>query len=76
MDRTSILGDTIDYTKELLGRIKRMQEEIQVGEEQVNLLSILKEQKPKEVLVKNTPKVLFCVVWEKHFDPGCEEPEF
>ncbi|KAJ8629609.1 hypothetical protein MRB53_022932 [Persea americana] len=56
MDRTSILGDTIDYTKELLGRIKRMQEEIQVGEDQMNLLSIVKEQKPKEVLVKNTPK--------------------
>lgn len=69
MDRTSILGDTIDYMKELLGRIKRMQEEMQVGEDQMKLLSILKEQNPNEVSVKNTPKVLLCVVWEKHFDP-------
>lgn len=56
MDRTSILGDTIDYMKELLGRIKRMQEEIQVGEDQMKWLSILKEQNPNEVIVKNTPK--------------------
>ncbi|MQM05322.1 hypothetical protein Taro_038134 [Colocasia esculenta] len=29
MDRTSILGDTIDYMKELLERIKRLQEEME-----------------------------------------------
>ncbi|XP_077233516.1 transcription factor bHLH93-like [Tasmannia lanceolata] len=56
MDRTSILGDTIDYMKELLERIKNLQQEIQVGSNQLNLLSIFKELKPNEVLVRNTPK--------------------
>ncbi|KAL6012731.1 hypothetical protein ACLOJK_003220 [Asimina triloba] len=56
MDRTSILGDTIDYMKELLDRIKKLQEEIQVGSNQLNLLSIFKELKSNEVMVRNTPK--------------------
>ncbi|RZR96263.1 hypothetical protein BHM03_00025247 [Ensete ventricosum] len=57
MDRTSILGDTIDYMKELLERIKRLQEEIEVGREQANLLSVIKELNSDEVLVRNSPKV-------------------
>ncbi|XWS41693.1 hypothetical protein CRYUN_Cryun17cG0104600 [Craigia yunnanensis] len=57
MDRTSILGDTIDYMKELLERInKQQEEETKVGSNQVSLLSNLKELKPNEVLVRNSPK--------------------
>ncbi|XP_009408201.2 transcription factor BHLH3 [Musa acuminata AAA Group] len=56
MDRTSILGDTIDYMKELLERIKRLQEEIDVGPEQAKLLSIFKELNSNEILVRNSPK--------------------
>ncbi|XP_058081355.1 transcription factor bHLH93 [Magnolia sinica] len=56
MDRTSILGDTIDYMKELLDRIKKLQEEIQGGSNQLNLLSIFKELTSNEILVRNTPK--------------------
>ncbi|RWR77887.1 transcription factor bHLH93 [Cinnamomum micranthum f. kanehirae] len=56
MDRTSILGDTIDYMKELLDRIKRMKEEIQVGANQMDLFSIFNELKSNEILVRNTPK--------------------
>ncbi|GMI86549.1 hypothetical protein HRI_002324200 [Hibiscus trionum] len=50
MDRTSILGDTIDYMKELLERVKKLQEEeTKVG---FNHLSL----KPNEMLVRNSPK--------------------
>ncbi|URE34868.1 hypothetical protein MUK42_16459 [Musa troglodytarum] len=56
MDRTSILGDTIDYMKELLERIKRLQEEIDGGPEQASLLSIFKELNSSEALVRNSPK--------------------
>ena len=57
MDRTSILGDTIDYMKELLERIKRLQEEIDGSPEQASLLSIFKELNSNEILVRNSPKV-------------------
>ncbi|PON97112.1 Basic helix-loop-helix transcription factor [Trema orientale] len=58
MDRTSILGDTIDYMKELLERISKLQEEgIEDGtNKMINLLGISKELKPSEVLVRNSPK--------------------
>ncbi|XVE86909.1 hypothetical protein DITRI_Ditri18aG0073500 [Diplodiscus trichospermus] len=57
MDRTSILGDTIDYMKELLERINKLQEEeTKVGCNQVSLMSDLKELKSNEVLVRNSPK--------------------
>ncbi|ONI02609.1 hypothetical protein PRUPE_6G210200 [Prunus persica] len=57
MDRTSILGDTIDYMKELLERINKLQEEgIEDGTNQINLMDISKELKPSEVLVRNSPK--------------------
>ena len=39
MDRTSILGDTIDYVKELMERIKTLEEEMGATPEELNLLS-------------------------------------
>lgn len=59
MDRTSILGDTIDYMKELLERINKLQEEVDLGSNQLNLMSIFKDMKPNDVLVRNSPKVYF-----------------
>ncbi|GMJ02535.1 hypothetical protein HRI_003922700 [Hibiscus trionum] len=56
MDRTSILGDTIDYTKELLERIKSLQNEIAASSNGLNTDHIFKDEKPNEVLVRNTPK--------------------
>ncbi|CAL9074812.1 unnamed protein product [Musa acuminata var. zebrina] len=50
MDRTSILGDTIDYMKELMERVKRLQQEMDVGPEQPNLLST------DEILARKSPK--------------------
>lgn len=62
MDRTSILGDTIDYMKELLERIKHLQEEMEVGSEQAKLVSLFKDQlNPNEILVRNSPKVNFTI---------------
>lgn len=60
MDRTSILGDTIDYMKELLERINKLQdeEEMEVGTSSpLKLMGISKDLKPNEVLVRNSPKV-------------------
>lgn len=57
MDRTSILGDTIDYVKELSERIKSLQEEIEVGTDQPNLLDTFDRVNPNEKLPRNTPKV-------------------
>ncbi|XP_020677673.1 transcription factor bHLH93 isoform X1 [Dendrobium catenatum] len=52
MDRTSILGDTIDYMKELLEKIKRLQEDTEAGgAEQANLLGLFKDLNPNEILV-------------------------
>ncbi|KAI3442345.1 BHLH domain-containing protein [Psidium guajava] len=59
MDRTSILGDTIDYMKELLERINNLQdeEEMEVGTRSpLKLMGISKDLKPNEVLVRNSPK--------------------
>lgn len=53
MDRTSILGDTIDYMKELLERINHLQEEME-GKDEV---SIFKELRQNDTLpVRNSPK--------------------
>ncbi|EEF33471.1 DNA binding protein, putative [Ricinus communis] len=57
MDRTSILGDTIDYMKELLERINKLQEEeSEDGTTEMTLMTNLNEIKPNEVLVRNSPK--------------------
>ncbi|XP_031120079.1 transcription factor bHLH93-like [Ipomoea triloba] len=56
MDRTSILGDTIDYIKELLERINNLQEETEMGTNELNLMSIFKNEKPNEMVVRNSPK--------------------
>ncbi|EEF35011.1 transcription factor bHLH93 [Ricinus communis] len=53
MDRTSILGDTIDYVKELLERINSLQQELEMGSNQLN---ILKDTKASEFIVRNSPK--------------------
>lgn len=54
MDRTSILGDTIDYMKELLEKINNLQQEIKVDS---NMAGIFKDVKPNEILIRNSPKV-------------------
>lgn len=54
MDRTSILGDTIDYMKELLEKIRNLQLEIEADS---NIMGIFNSVKPNEVLVRNSPKV-------------------
>ena len=54
MDRTSILGDTIDYMKELLEKIKNLQQEVEVDS---NMAGIFNNAKPNEILVRNSPKV-------------------
>ncbi|MBA0566021.1 hypothetical protein Golob_010872 [Gossypium lobatum] len=56
MDRTSILVDTIDYTKELLERIKSLQQEMEAGPNELNMSHIFKDVKPNEILVRKTPK--------------------
>jgi hypothetical protein len=61
MDRTSILGDTIDYMKELLERIRRLQEELEEQQPEGEapapaLLSVFRELNPSEMLARNTPK--------------------
>lgn len=57
MDRTSILGDTIDYMKELLERINNLQEEIDVNNSsEFSEISIFKDQKQNDVIIRNSPK--------------------
>ncbi|KAL8128964.1 hypothetical protein V2J09_018119 [Rumex salicifolius] len=53
MDRTSILSDAIDYVKELLERIKKMQEETDVNSSE---FSIFEGQEPKGLLMNTSPK--------------------
>ncbi|MCD9645473.1 hypothetical protein HAX54_034434 [Datura stramonium] len=58
MDRTSILGDTIDYVKELLDKINRMREEHELEDEikDIKFIGNIKELKPNEAIVRNPPK--------------------
>lgn len=53
MDRTAILGDTIDYMKELLEKISNLQQEIELDS---NKTSIVKDVKPNDILIRNSPK--------------------
>ncbi|KAK6116073.1 hypothetical protein DH2020_008342 [Rehmannia glutinosa] len=65
MDRTSILGDTIDYMKELLERINNLQEEMHLESNQLSLLSIFNDVKPNEIVVRNSPKSCGLDSWLK-----------
>ena len=57
MDRTSILRDTIDYTKELLKIINKLQEqEMEEAKNSLNLMGIYKELKPNEVWWEIPPR--------------------
>ncbi|KAF3617934.1 Transcription factor bHLH93 [Capsicum annuum] len=56
MDRTSILADTIDYTKELIEKINNLQQEMELGPNQLSLMSIFKNEKPIEMFLRNSPK--------------------
>ncbi|KMZ72069.1 Transcription factor bHLH61 [Zostera marina] len=66
MDRTSILGDTIDYTKELLEKIKVLQEEIEAtssitttttsDDPRPQRENTFKELNPNGMLARNTPQ--------------------
>ncbi|RDX60256.1 Transcription factor bHLH93, partial [Mucuna pruriens] len=53
MDRTSILGDTIDYMKELLEKINNLQQQVEVDS---NIGGIFKDVKSNDILVRNSPK--------------------
>lgn len=57
MDRTSILGDTIDYMKEVLERINNLQVEMDLGANELGLLNIFQNVKPEEMLIRSSPKV-------------------
>ncbi|KAL8472763.1 hypothetical protein ACS0TY_029837 [Phlomoides rotata] len=60
MDRTSILGDTIDYTRELLDKIHKLREEgMEEGNDQIALVgsSYLKDVVKNEMQLRNPPKV-------------------
>lgn len=58
MDRTSILGDTIDYMKELLDKIHKLRgESIEEDKNKTNVVGNFKELKPNELHVRNPPKV-------------------
>lgn len=59
MDRTSILGDTIDYMKELLEKIHKLKEQdIESDGDQLKLMGRFKEFNMKESQVRNPPKVI------------------
>lgn len=62
MDRTSILGDAIDYMKELLDKINKLQDEEQElgnsnNSHHSKLFGDLKDLNANESLVRNSPKV-------------------
>ncbi|XP_004148407.1 transcription factor bHLH61 [Cucumis sativus] len=53
MDRTAILADAIEYMKELLEKIGNLQNEVEGSNSRMNSL---KNTKPSEFVVRNTPK--------------------
>ncbi|KAI3726404.1 hypothetical protein L1987_66201 [Smallanthus sonchifolius] len=57
MDRTSILGDTIDYMKELMEKIQDLKDQdIESGVDHMKLVGSFKEFNMNESQVRNTPK--------------------
>ncbi|KAM7529864.1 hypothetical protein LguiB_033274 [Lonicera macranthoides] len=60
MDRTAILGDTIDYMKELLGKINKLKENDDEAAtnniDQMKLLGNFNELKMNDGIVRNPPK--------------------
>jgi hypothetical protein len=56
MDRTSILGDTIDYMKELLDRINNLNEDIEVGSNKLNSGTVFRNENFNGILLRNSPK--------------------
>ncbi|MCL7036351.1 hypothetical protein MKW94_024655 [Papaver nudicaule] len=54
MDRTSIVGDTIEYMKELIEKIKNLQDKRQVGSDQLSLTGLFRDLKQNEII--NSPK--------------------
>lgn len=66
MDRTSIVGDTIDYMKELLERINSLQQEIHEtsNSSEMNVMGLLKDKKQDEIVVRNSSKVCLCFSYE------------
>ncbi|XP_076927585.1 transcription factor bHLH93-like [Bidens hawaiensis] len=57
MDRTSILGDTIEYIKELMNKIQDLKEQdLESSEDHLKLVGSFKEFNMNESLVRNPPK--------------------
>ncbi|CAM8879290.1 hypothetical protein QQ045_027528 [Rhodiola kirilowii] len=56
MDRTSILADTIDYMKELLEKVSKLEEEGKEEQTEAGVINNLKELKSNEGQTKNSPK--------------------
>nr|GMC64014.1 transcription factor bHLH93-like [Ipomoea batatas] len=60
MDRTSILGDTIDYMKELLEKIHQLREDTMEEDDKNHIIKSLapntRELKSNEAIVRNPPK--------------------
>jgi hypothetical protein len=65
MDRTSILGDTIDYVRELTERIKTLEEEIGDMPGELNLLNTAQNfssgSNEETMPIRNSTKVRPCV---------------
>ncbi|KAL0692090.1 hypothetical protein Bca4012_059270 [Brassica carinata] len=73
MDRTSILGDAIDYMKELLDKINKLQDEEQElgvsnSSHHSKLFGEIKDLNTNEPLVRNSPK--FCILAPVFFEVG------
>ncbi|XP_047328739.1 transcription factor bHLH93-like [Impatiens glandulifera] len=75
MDRTSILGDTIDYMKELIERINNLQEEIEVGpdeqqqqQQQFSCIFSKDELKPNEASSSSSSSTSFMIRNSPKFD--------
>lgn len=63
MDRTSILGDAIDYMRELLERMNKLQEEqMQASTSRTNSPGIFNELKQDDAIAKKSPKVCFLIL--------------